>query len=183
MNAYIDLGTCYGLFISRFKISSMYKPDFKIYAWECNPFLKTREYGDDVIHIRKAAWIYDGEMDFYMSIRGKPYVQSCTAYKNKRTGYIDPVHPVKVSCVDFSKWLKENFKIEDYVIIKCNIEGAEYDIFEKCIADGTINLVKELHIQWHWNKIKIPIERHNKLLLELNKYPVKLYSGYGQFKK
>ena len=34
---------------------------------------------------------------------------------------------IKVPCIDFSKWVLENFSQEDKVILKLDIEGAEYD--------------------------------------------------------
>lgn len=181
MNAYIDLGAFRGLYINRFIKSKFYKPETKIYAFECNPYLKQFNYGKDVVTIRKAAWIYDGLLDFYLAERNPGLTQGSSVYKDKKTGNLNKNKPVRIECMDFSKWLK-SFSSESAIFLKCNIEGAEYDVLEKCIKDETISLIKHAWIQWHYHKCAIPKDRHDKLLYELKKYPVVLHHGYGDLK-
>lgn len=183
MNVYIDLGAYRGLYINRFRKSAMYRPGCRIYAFECNPYLFNINYGKDVTVIHKAAWIHDGELKFYISKRNPSLVQGSSVYKEKRTGNLDKDHPRKIPCLDFSKWIKDRFKPDDNIIIKMNIEGAEYDILEKMIEDGTINYINTLFCQFHWQRCGILADRHNKLILELKKSSIKLFTGYGQFKK
>ena len=181
MNAFIDLGAFRGSYIKRFYKSSMYSPDFKIYAFECNPHLAAIQYGNDVTVIHKAAWTYDGELEFFVS-RSKPAdVQGSSIYKEKITGNLDTEHPVKVACCDFSKWLKETFTPDDNIILKMNIEGAEYDVLEKCIADDTICYIKNAWIQWHWKRCGISGERHAKLIGDLKALPITMHSNYRDF--
>jgi len=33
--------------------------------------------------------------------------------------------------IDFSHWLSANFSIRDYMIVKMDIEGAEYEVLER----------------------------------------------------
>lgn len=151
-----------------------------MFAFECNPCITTN-YGSDVTTIRKAAWIFDGELKFYVSkLRG--YVQGSSVYKAKKTGRLDKNHPLKIQCIDFSKWLKDNFQPDDYIILKCNIEGSEYDILEKMIVDGTMGYIKESWILWHWKRCGISQERHRDLVKKLNEYPIKQHKGYGDLK-
>lgn len=182
MNAYIDLGAFRGSYINRFKRSKFYIKDMIIFAFECNPYLKHINYGKDVNVIHKAAWIFDGEIDFYISKKNPAAVQGSSIYKEKITGNLDTGHPVKVGCIDFSKFLRGHFSESDKVFLKCNIEGAEYDVLEKCIADGTITLIKHAWILCHYQRCRIPIERHNNLILNLKKYPIVLHNGYGDLK-
>jgi hypothetical protein len=60
------------------------------------------------------------------------------------------LHPVKLS-----RWLRDNTTIFDYVILKLDVEGAEYNILEKMIRDRTIRRINHLFIEWHWNKVGI----------------------------
>ncbi|KAI8485904.1 hypothetical protein Bbelb_364560 [Branchiostoma belcheri] len=46
-----------------------------------------------------------------------------------------------VPTVDLSRWIQENTAVEDYVIFKLDVEGAEYDILKKMLADGTFKWV------------------------------------------
>ena len=182
MNVYIDLGAFRGLYIKRFRKSSMYQAGCKIYAFECNPYLQNFNYGNDVTKISSIAWIYDGKLDFYISKKHPSVVQGSSVYKAKRTGNLDKEHPRKISCIDFSKWITDNFQKEDNIVLKMNIEGAEYDILEKMIIDRTIEYIDTLFVQFHWQRIGVDIFRHNKLVLELKKHPIKLFTGYGHFK-
>jgi hypothetical protein len=50
------------------------------------------------------------------------------------------------------------------------------------IADDTIGFIKTLFVQFHWQRIGVDVQRHNNLILELKKYPITLYNGYGKFK-
>ena len=183
MNVYIDLGAFRGLYVNRFRRSKYYTPGTKIYAFECNPDLANFDYGTDVIKISMAAWVYDGDVSFYVSKRNPRAVQGSTVYQDKITGNLDKDAPIKTPCMDFSKFLSDNFTIADNVMAKINIEGAEYDILEKCISDGTISILKTIWVSWHYQKCKIPQERHisltNKLRL-INGLTV--YNGAGDLK-
>ncbi|KAI8502608.1 hypothetical protein Bbelb_193100 [Branchiostoma belcheri] len=50
-----------------------------------------------------------------------------------------------VPTVDLSRWIQENTAVEDYVIFKLDVEGAEYDILKKMLADGTFKYYGEYH--------------------------------------
>jgi len=62
-------------------------------------------------------------------------------------------HSIKIPCFDLSSWLKDTFSKDDYLILKLDIEGAEYEVLNKMIEDGTINLVNEFWGEWHDMKI------------------------------
>jgi len=81
---------------------------------------------------------------------------------------VDYTHPVRVDAVDFSQWLRENCEEPDYAIIKMDIEGAEYDVLEKLIADDTIRLIDELRVEFHQQMNEdISLERHSRLVADV----------------
>ena len=168
MRAYIDLGAFKGTSIKAFKKSKYYTPDTTIYAFECNPFLKEIDYGADVIRIYSAAWISDGELPLYLN-KKKPQKPGSSVYKNKTTGNLDTKHPAIVPCIDFSRFLKETFAPGDHVMAKFNVEGSEYDILEKCVSDGTVNILEEIWVSWHLDKCGIDVNRHRALVNSLSK--------------
>ncbi len=55
----------------------------------------------------------------------------------KRKLALRPVIPT----VDLSRWIRENTKKEDYVIFKLDVEGAEFDILKKMLAEGTFKWI------------------------------------------
>lgn len=126
-------GTSVALLRKRFK--------HHIYTFEPNPRFKNKYNFENHTLIRKAVWIYDGEIDFYLntidgtgsSIIDKP----------------NTTRKIKVPCIDFSKWVLE---LNDDIILKMDIEGAEYKVLSKMIDDGSINRVKELLVELHHDK-------------------------------
>ena len=62
-------------------------------------------------------------------------------------------NPKRLPCIDIGKWISQ-FK-DDFILLKMNIEGAEYQILEHMIKDGSIKYVDELYVQFHdTDKIK-----------------------------
>ena len=170
MQVYIDCGCYKGTIIEEFLYSLNKNNEYKIYAFESNPFLRDFNYGEGINVIHKACWVYDGEVDFYIDTTN-PISQGCSICKEKDTGYLDKEHPMSVPCIDFSKWLLDTFSQEDTLIVKMNIEGAEYDVIEKCIKDGSINLIKELFIEWHYDRVGISEDRHDAIIQSLKQIP------------
>ena len=62
---------------------------------------------------------------------------------------IDEDSALYVRSIDFSKWIMENFLVDDYVYLKFTIEGAEIPILEKMILDESLTLVDHLEIEWN----------------------------------
>eukprot|EP00058_Branchiostoma_floridae_P003069 XP_002588557.1 hypothetical protein BRAFLDRAFT_79509 [Branchiostoma floridae] len=77
---------------------------------------------------------------------------------NKTGGARNLSRHIRVKTIDFSKWLRENIHEEDYVIFKLDVEGAEYDILQKMVDDGTFHLIDKFYGEchfWHptgWNE-------------------------------
>lgn len=82
---------------------------------------------------------------------------------------IDPDNFRWVETVDFSKFLKDNFSREDRIVLKVDIEGLEYDLLEKMLAEGTVSYVERLFCEWHKEKAGIPEDRHCRLIESLQK--------------
>jgi len=177
--AYVDCGVFNGKIMRRVLSSNRYGPKYHAYAFECNPSLAHIRYGDGVTLYHRAVWVDDSTLKFYINTK-HPRIQGNSLFKDKRTGSLDKDHPVEVKGIDFSKWLSDTFTADDYVVVKMNIEGSEYPVLEKCVNDGTIDLINELHIQWHYNKIPNMTERHKRLVANLKSVKnLKMYHGYG----
>ena len=48
----------------------------------------------------------------------------------------------------------------DTVILKLDVEGAEYSILKRLLQTGKLNKVDMLYIEWHWNKIGMNEQAH-----------------------
>ena len=60
-----------------------------------------------------------------------------------------------IKAIDFSGWLKRTFDEaaqggqKPFIIVKMDIEGSEFGVLEKMIADETLGLMEALLIEWH----------------------------------
>lgn len=68
---------------------------------------------------------------------------------------------------EFSSELLSSLGVNQIDLMKINIEGGEYDLLELMIDNGTINLVKNLQIQFH-NFVPDAINRREKIRQKLN---------------
>lgn len=142
---FIDCGFYAGTSKEHFKLTPEYSSDFIYYGFD--PMMNveaTKKRHPDVILDNKAVWISDGEIEFYTSRRHGGRANGI--YHNRRAG---KENNLKVKCMDFSKWLGNNFDINDYIILKMDIEGAEYEVIPKMIKDSTIDLVDIIYLEWH----------------------------------
>jgi len=142
---FIDLGANKGSSIEW--CEKYYGLEYEIYAFEPMPRLfhdLRRKYADRVVLYRQAAWITDGLK--YFNIADNDL--SSSFYEHLRS--CDVRGSITVEVFDFSKWLEANFS-DDYVVVKMNIEGAEFPVLSKMIKDGNIGIVNELYYQFHPN--------------------------------
>lgn len=140
MKAFIDCGYFRGRGISLFKKTKEYSEDFKFYAFE--PFEECRTEGVEFHKV--AAWNKDGKLTMYRSGRRKG--QANGIYSNPRAS-----REIKeeVECIDLSKWIKETFSKDDFVILKMDVEGAEKEILKKMIEDDALSLIDIIYLENH----------------------------------
>ncbi len=136
---------------------------------ECDKFYE--KFEDIKLH-KKAVWIYDGEVDFYMKKGLDKFDMGNSLLKRKKlVGDENEDRKIKVPCVDFSKGLLE---LGEMVILKMDIEGAEYEVLKKMIKDGSIKLVDTLLIEWHKKKFLIDEQEHQELVDKIKSTNIKL---------
>lgn len=158
---FIDCGGNKGQSVRRFIKSNRYSEDFEIYSFEPLEVVSKRYSSmENVCFFQKAVWIYDGEIDFFVDTGRKYRYEGSTIISSKKSRTLNKKEPIKVGCIDFSKWVKGVFSKDDYIILKMDIEGAEYEVLNKMIKDGTIEYINDLYIEWHWHKIRKPEEEH-----------------------
>ena len=167
-NIFIDLGSFNGDITHKFMGSPLYSPDFELHAFEANPLFTHANFlcYDKKIKIhRVAAWISDGELDIFVNRQKRLNVQGTSVFKEKITGNLDRENPVSIKCINFDFWLRSNFAHDDNIIIKSNIEGAEYPLFSHLMDTGTINYINRLYLRLHWHKIGMK-ERENEIFMD-----------------
>ncbi|XP_035667436.1 uncharacterized protein LOC118410064 [Branchiostoma floridae] len=90
-----------------------------------------------------------------------------------------------IPMVDLSTWIQENTALEDYVIFKLDVEGAEYEILEKMVKEGTFRWVDKFYGEFH-DSFPIPgwsVQRKQQLRSTLNSQGIKMLDWAGEYKK
>lgn len=139
----VDIGSNVGETIRFLKEKS--GPFDTIYAFEPNPHHSIL-YDDfpDVLLSTSAMWTYNGKVKF--NIYGGPADMAASGlYKRSNM----EAEEIEVECLDFSEWLKNNLDPDDYVILKMDIEGAEFKILEHALNNGGLENVNELYVEHH----------------------------------
>ena len=179
-NVFLDCGTHLGQglreFIARFSMNETWK----IHTFEANPvtyekFVKNYSNMTPwVNHHNKAVGTYDGEITVNLET---PPNEDDTGMGTSVIG-LDKWNPwgnsanfkiqKQVECIDFSKFIKENFNETDNINCKLDIEGSEYDLLERMIQDGTVKYFKHLSVEWHsrFFNNKQEMEEREKLIIE-----------------
>ncbi len=85
-----------------------------------------------------------------------PRIATTTETGREVGAHMDYSSPRKVCGIDFSKWLSEKFEEESaqsggrpFVAVKMNIEGAEYPVLDKVLADGNFSKISVLIAEFH----------------------------------
>jgi FkbM family methyltransferase len=167
MNYFIDCGTHFGQGLKQ--ISSLFGMDskWKIFTFEANPvthkifidqhYSSIKAKFPLLESINAAVSHHDGEIDLNIEIppgegetgQGTSII-SLDEWKPQGGKLVFREQPVRIRCVDFKKFIHDlNLSENDKLIVKLDVEGAEYDILESLISDETIQKVSEILIEFH----------------------------------
>jgi FkbM family methyltransferase len=71
-----------------------------------------------------------------------------------------------VNSIDFSNFIKTFFKKSDFIVVKLDIEGSEFNVLDKLIESNNIDYINEFYIEFHPHFFK-DINLYNE---KINKY-------------
>jgi len=104
------------------------------------------QFGCNIILNKKAIYIHNNTINFYESIDKWGEV-GCTLKAEKKEK-LDLVKPRSVQACNISEYIKQ-FNDNDYIVLKLDVEGAEYDILEYMMSNGSLKRINLLYIEWH----------------------------------
>jgi FkbM family methyltransferase len=192
-NVFLDLGTHYGQglreFIEKYKMNNLWR----IHTFEANPVtydVFTKQYHQQtpwVIPHQKAVGYYNGTITVNMETppgEGATGMGSSVIPLEEWDPWGGKNHePFKstaeVPCIDFAEFIQKNFSKEDFIVIKMDIEGSEYETLKRLITTDVIDYIDDLYVEWHNRCFPDPsamIELESKLIGEIENRGVKLES-------
>ncbi len=94
-------------------------------------------------------WTYDGEITFYLDKANRQPNQLGSSVKENHVEVVlsnkqKEVHP----CVDIARLLKQ-YNENDFVVLKMDIEGSEYDLLLHFIKENVLSLIDYIGIEYH----------------------------------
>ncbi|MEQ7871096.1 FkbM family methyltransferase [Chromohalobacter salexigens] len=160
---FIDCGGYDGCSALKFMLNNR---NFECITFEPNPTLWPYYDGIPTQLEKKAAYIYNGKISFTLDSIDEDGSSLIKEKKIDFTGRLgnDKFKSLDVDCIDISEFLKACKKKYDKIILKMDIEGAEYDILEKLIENGVIELVDKLYCEFHWHKCGVSKKRHDRIV-------------------
>jgi FkbM family methyltransferase len=130
-------------------------PSWQFHAFDINIDV-SKVYADqlssryDNFHFyNQALYKFDGDIRIYIDQRHDIPNGSNIVGKNfgKTKLDLNSVHMIK--CIDLAKWIRTNFRKDDVIVIKLDVEGAEFEILQHMIHSGVIEYVNLLCVEWH----------------------------------
>lgn len=124
--------------------------EYDVYGFEPNLFKyfkaeKKFKYRNKIKLSNHAAYIYDGQIKLALSGIGSTLMQGKDNWEGSEK--------VTVNCFDFSVWLADNFTQEDKVVVKMDIEGAEFPVLRKMLEERTASIPEIMMVEFHPNKV------------------------------
>ncbi|XP_071947611.1 uncharacterized protein [Antedon mediterranea] len=139
--------------IHSFEIDERLAPYFSPYEkhyLHC-PVGVASEYGN-MTAFMESAWSPDKDKNNGRDVQwggGSLYVDKNELEDDKTGGPRHLSYRKQIPVVDLSKWIQENTRKEDYVILKLDVEGAEFLILEKMLNDGTFAWIDKYYGEYH----------------------------------
>jgi FkbM family methyltransferase len=197
VKVFIDCGANLGQGLLEFnkKFKFINNDEWEVHSFEPNPDIELNfDTAKNVTGYQKAIWIEESMIDFARGVRVNKYdapnglgdngtpgelTSVGCRIKNEKIENVDGkgnrlTDMVSVPSIDFSKFL-EQFKDYDQVIVKMDIEGAEYQVLRHLINQDTAKIMDQLFVETHERFVNNEnANTTNQLLNEVRKHNVKV---------
>lgn len=135
-----------------------------VYAFEANPYFNGHlaklgdtlgEHGHTVnMFSSTAAWTHNGTIEFYLDTVNKYHNYWGSSIKKTHPDVVKDKSKITVKCVDIAG-LVSQYSEDDFVFIKMDIEGAEYDVIHDFIKKRVLNKIDYMAIEYHPDAINV----------------------------
>jgi len=160
-NVFLDCGAMDGDVTARWMKTFA---DWDYYLFEADP-CKADELGArfaDCANVRvKHCAVWDEGDVLLLHRREKPC--GSTFFADKTTGG-EEVAIEPVPAVDFGVWVEDHLSESDCVVMKLNVEGAEYRVIRRMAEVGVLAWVDVLYVGWHACKVPSLRSEHARAL-------------------
>jgi len=174
-----NLGQGYKWFKKYYKYSNIKFELFEPNPYCCDELKKLPEVKTGKITLNNCGvGNSSGSYDLYglSPKEGGKFAQGGSIIKKHNSGLYKVLEDeaIKVNVIDFSEYLKNKSEKFKKIVVKMDIEGAEVDLLEHLILEGTIDYISILYVEFHSQYQKSPESditksRESKILESLYK--------------
>lgn len=163
---FIDCGGYDGCSAVKFMLQN---PQFDSITFEPNPALWPHYADVPTTLIKKAAYTHGGMVTFTIDETDADGSSLVDSKKIDWHGKIanEECPKIEVSCVDIAELVRKAATQYQKIVLKLDIEGAEYDVLEKLLQEDLIKHLTIIYAEFHWHKCGFPESRHNQLVAAL----------------
>lgn len=163
---FLDCGTHLGQGILEISQHENINNTWEVFTWEANPYAFNQFPAQRFTHLPNLTRFHQAVSDVDGTIGMNIHSVEQNNLKNIGMGSsilnlnewnsVPGMHggsftEVKqVESIDFSNWIKTHCSESDFIVLKLDIEGAEYRVLEKMIADDTLKYINSLYVEWHF---------------------------------
>tara|TARA_Y100000310_G_scaffold270565_1_gene284505 strand:+ start:20528 stop:21103 length:576 start_codon:yes stop_codon:yes gene_type:complete len=180
---FLDCGAHNGESIDEFYRLFKDADEYEIHSFEPNPDMwPLLEKKKTILH-KVGVWGDNDEIDYYKGENS----EGGTFLRNKASGKVDYNNPIRAEVVRLSEWIKKNFDKEDYIILKIDIEGAEYWVLDDLFDTGMMSWINELYGELHGTGpngriLSLPKSTYDGMVKRLDKADIELKDWYNNTK-
>jgi sacsin len=153
MSVFLDCGARLGESIDRLLETTPEAKDYDIYMFEPNPvcfdIINMSSKFKNYKKIMAAVSNRYGREKLWGCVKTNTSVGSTLEISKAEFDKVTPDDFVEVELVDLSTFLIDNFSFNDYIILKLNIEGAEYDVLDGLLKSGAADKVSKYFVDFH----------------------------------
>lgn len=126
-------------------------PEVRVYVWEPLPRYRpnyiamVRKY-PMVTYVEGVAWLHDGKVTFYPDQVSKSQIGSSLTLKHS---HARRNRNITVQSTNFQRLFESAVGTDDFVVMKMDIEGAEYDLLPRLLVTGVACRINVLAVEFH----------------------------------
>ncbi|KAG0590056.1 hypothetical protein KC19_1G068000 [Ceratodon purpureus] len=160
---YIDIGARnYGSSIGSWFQKAYPKQghNFTVYAIEADHHAFRQSYINhtEVNFMPFAAWVRNETLMFGSDSSGTSFTSRHVGmgriHQHVQSGSpkLERDQLIEVQGIDIAEWIRSVASEDDFVVVKMDVEGAEYELLPRLMTTGVICLVDELFLECHYNR-------------------------------
>lgn len=155
MKVFIDCGYYVGKALDYY--APLMDETWEVYAFEPYPLpnLDFSRFPFEVRLVQKAVWVEDGTVEF--AVAGREDANHIDSLR------LNADAKVPVISVDFSRFVSQ-FPEDATIVVSMDIEGAEFPVLEKMLADDTAKRITLLDIEFHHRNVENHTQEDASLL-------------------